>query len=152
MLACEALTFQQPFPAHRPAQRSRDSPPVGSEFAVHPEIAAEALAGLGEPPAATSSAAHPPARTLFSSKDVRLPAGLQHSLAVEAEAQRQAKVRVSQRGAGPPPTEAERADRVPAASSPPHPGAGAPHPMKSLPLKCVHSHMASSVTPSLSHW
>lgn len=31
----------------------------------------------------------------FFSKDVRLPAGLQHSLAVEAEAQRQAKVRVS---------------------------------------------------------
>nr|KAF6413849.1 NPHS2 stomatin family member, podocin [Molossus molossus] len=29
-------------------------------------------------------------------KDVRLPAGLQHSLAVEAEAQRQARVRVSQ--------------------------------------------------------
>ncbi|XP_073882037.1 podocin isoform X5 [Macaca fascicularis] len=33
-------------------------------------------------------------RYLFMSKDVRLPAGLQHSLAVEAEAQRQAKVRM----------------------------------------------------------
>lgn len=31
---------------------------------------------------------------------MRLPAGLQHSLAVEAEAQRQARVRVSQPGAG----------------------------------------------------
>lgn len=42
----------------------------------------------------TAAASHPP--FLFFSKDVRLPAGLQHSLAVEAEAQRQAKVRVSQ--------------------------------------------------------
>lgn len=110
---------------------------------MHPEIAAEALAGLGEPPAATSSAAHPPARTLFSSKDVRLPAGLQHSLAVEAEAQRQAKVRVSQRGAGPPPTEAEaeRADRVPAASSPPPSRSRRPPPdEKSSPKVCSQPH------------
>lgn len=47
-----------------------------------------------------------PTCSFFFSKDVRLPAGLQHSLAVEAEAQRQAKVRVSQHWAGCPPTEA----------------------------------------------
>lgn len=48
-------------------------------------------------------------RSFSFSKDARLPAGLQHSLAVEAEAQRQARVRVSQHGAGHLPSIKEQA-------------------------------------------
>ncbi|XP_045153913.1 podocin [Echinops telfairi] len=71
--------------------------PFPSECATRQEGAAERFANLSEALATQSPCRPPPCPCpSFYSKDVRLPAGLQHSLAVEAEAQRQAKVRVSQ--------------------------------------------------------
>lgn len=69
----------------------------------------------------------------FSRKDVRLPAGLQHSLAVEAEAQRQARVRVSRPGAGRPPAGAVFWGNVGKSRRPAH--------VKHLPCTCSFPHL-----------
>jgi hypothetical protein len=117
-------------------QGSRDSTVCSVVIFSHGR-AVERVAGLSESPGCQGHCCSPSCLpSVFSSKDVRLPAGLQHSLAVEAEAQRQAKVRVSQdwdsilpRGL---PLRSTReytgrplTDSIPLASSPSiHPGAG----------------------------